>query len=404
MLSRFVRLGSRQFFSTATSPFQPLVVFSEENEALRESVSRFALERVGPKVKQMDRDQKLDESLLKELFDQGYMGIETPAELGGAGLNLTSTMVVVEELAKIDPAVAVVVDVQNTLVNPIVKTFGTDKQKQEWLPKLATGTLGSFCLSEASSGSDAFALKTTAVDKGDHWELNGSKMWITNSKEAGLFLIFATVNPAAGYKGITAFLAGRDTPGLRVGKSEDKLGIRASSTCEVIFEGMKLPKDAVLGKVGEGYKVAIGTLNIGRIGIGAQMLGLAQGAFDYAMPYLHERKQFGKYIADFQGMQLQYAEAATMIHGARLMVYEAARLHETGRPFVQEAAMAKWNAAQVASHVSRRAIEWLGGVGFTKEFDAEKFYRDSVIGQIYEGTSNINLETIAKNIQKKYRQ
>lgn len=346
----------------------------------------------------MDAEGKLDPNILKAAFDDGLMGIEIPEEFGGSGMSFFEAIIAVEELAKVDPAISVVIDVQNTLVLRILMDHGNEKQKKQWLPRLAKDTVGSFCLSEASSGSDAFALRTRAELKGDHYVLNGTKCWITNAQEAGFFIVMANVDPSKGYKGITAFIVERNNSGLRIGKKENKLGIRASSTCEVIMEDCVVKKEDVLGEVGKGYKIAIETLNEGRIGIAAQMLGLAQGAFDYAIPYMKQRTQFNTPIANFQGMQFQYANAAVEIESARLMVYEAARRKLAGLPFTKEAAMAKYYSSEVAGRASSKAIEWLGGVGFTKEFAAEKYYRDSIIGKIYEGTSNINLQTIAKII------
>lgn len=371
---------------------------------LRESVARFARERVMPKTRAMDEAQQMDLDLVKEIFEQGFMGVEIEDQYGGSGLSFISSCLVVQELARVDPAVAVMVDVQNTLVNTIMRNFGNAEQKAEWLPRLATDTVGAFCLSEPGSGSDAFAMKTIAKEEpGGDFVLNGTKLWITNAKKAGMFLVMANASPEKGYKGITTFLVPAGTPGLTVGKKEDKLGMRASSTCEVLLENCRVPKEAIVGKFGEGYKIAIGMLNEGRIGIGAQLVGLAEGCFESTMPYLHERKQFGQSVADFQGMRFQYAQVATEIHAARLMVYEAARLRENKLPFVHEAAMAKLYSSQVACNTTRKCIEWLGGVGFTKDFMAEKFYRDCIVGTIYEGTSNINLETIAKGIQQRYK-
>jgi len=348
----------------------------------------------------MDQESKLDSNVLKKMFELGLMGIETPSELGGAGLKFNSSIIVIEELAKVDPGLSVVCDVQNTLVNTTIKKFGSKEQTEKYLPQLAQNMVGSFCLSEVGSGSDAFALKTKAEDKGDHYVINGNKMWITNANEAGIYIVMANLDFSKGYKGITAFLVERTNPGLKIGKKENKLGIRSSSTCEVILTDCKVPKSAVLGEVGKGYKVAIETLNEGRIGIAAQMLGLAEGALESTLPYLHERKQFGQVIASFQGMQFQIAECATQIEAARLLVYNASRLKENGIPIVKEAAMAKYFAAKVAEFVSSKCVNMLGGVGFTKDFPAEKFFRDCKIGQIYEGTENIQLQTIAKLISK----
>lgn len=331
------------------------------------------------------------------------MGVEIPEQYGGTGSSFMAACLAVEELAKVDASVAVAADVQNTLVNNIFARFATEEIKAFAFPKLASNTVGSFCLSEAGSGSDAFALKTRADKKGDYFVINGSKSWITNAGEAGLFLIMANVDPSAGYKGITCFLAERDTPGLIIGKKEDKLGIRASSTCSITFDNLKVPSNRIVGELGKGYKIAIETLNEGRIGIAAQMLGIAQGAYNTAMPYVFQRKQFGQFIGDFQGMQHQYASAAVDIEAARLLTYNAARLKMAGQPFVKEAAMAKLYASQVAERVSSKAIEWMGGMGFVKETGAEKYFRDSKIGAIYEGTSNIQLQTIAKLVSSDYK-
>ncbi|KAJ2909000.1 hypothetical protein GGI21_002319 [Coemansia aciculifera] len=333
------------------------------------------------------------------------MGVETSVDHGGAGASFTSAIIVVEELAKIDPSVSVLCDVHNTLVNTVFRTYASPQLQQEYLPRLATDSLGCFCLSEASAGSDAFALQTRATVQGDgSYVINGAKMWITNSGEADVFLVFATVDPALGYRGITCFVVDRNTPGLTVAKKEKKLGIRASSTCQVSFDDVKVPASSVVGSVGKGYKIAIEILNEGRIGIAAQMLGLAQGAFDHVMPYLFQRKQFGTRIGDFQGMQHQYAQIATEIEAARLLTYNAARMKEEGRPFAKEAAMAKLYASQVAEKASSKAVEWMGGVGFTRDMPVEKLYRDCKIGAIYEGTSNIQLQTIAKALAKEYQE
>jgi Acyl-CoA dehydrogenases len=344
----------------------------------------------------MDEEGVFEASLIEQFFELGLMGIEIPTEYGGSGGTFFMATLAVEELAKVDASAAVIVDVQNTLVNNAILRWGTPEQKKQYLPKLATQVVASYALSEAGAGSDAFALSCRAVDKGDFWELTGRKLWITNAAEAGLFIVFATVNPEAGYKGITAFLVERDMPGFSVGKKENKLGIRASSTCELILENCRVPKSNVLGEVGRGYKVAIETLNEGRIGIGAQMVGVAAGALEHGIRYAKERKQFGKRIADFQAIQHQIAELATHIEAARLMVYNAARLRDAGQPFVKEAAMTKWFASQVAESVTSQVVEIFGGYGFTKEYPVEKYFRDSKIGKIYEGTSFMQLNTIAK--------
>jgi alkylation response protein AidB-like acyl-CoA dehydrogenase len=386
------------------SPFTTipsLHTLSPEESLIRESASRFAREKIAPLVSKMDEEETMDPTVLRGLFENGFMGIETPSDHGGSESSFMSAILTIEELAKIDPAISVVCDVQNTLVNTVFRNYGNETLQSKYLPRLAQDTVGCFCLSEVGSGSDAFALQTKAELKGDHYVLNGSKMWITNSKEADVFLVFATVDPSKGYKGITCFVVEKDW-GVEIGKKESKLGIRASSTCTLHFDGVKVPVDNVLGKVGEGYKIAIGILNEGRIGIAAQMLGLAEGVFDLTIPYLKERKQFGKAIAEFQGMQFQYAQLAMEIEAAKLLTYNAARLKEQGLPFIQQAAMAKLYASQVADRAASRCVEWLGGVGFTRDFPVEKFYRDCKIGAIYEGTSNIQLQTIAKFVGKQY--
>ncbi|KAI9189733.1 hypothetical protein H9P43_001166 [Blastocladiella emersonii ATCC 22665] len=379
-----------------------LNVFTDEENMMREAASRFANEKVKPLVSKMDEAEKMDPEIIKGLFEQGFMGIETPEEFGGAGGSFTSAIIVVEELAKIDPAVSVCCDVQNTLVNTLFRTHGTQAQKEKYLAGLATNTVGSFCLSEAGSGTDAFALKTRAEKKGDYYVLNGHKMWITNAGESETFLVFANVDPSKGYKGITAFIVEKGM-GVKVAKKEAKLGIRASSTCLLNFDDVKVPASNILGEIGRGYKYSIEILNEGRIGIAAQMLGLAQGAFDVAVPYTFERKQFGQAVGEYQGMQHQYAQVAVEIEAARLLTYNAARLKEEGKPFIREAAMAKLYASQVAEKAASKAIEWMGGVGFTRDYPVEKFYRDAKIGAIYEGTSNIQLQTIAKMIQQQYK-
>jgi short-chain 2-methylacyl-CoA dehydrogenase len=397
------RMSSSYMEDDDDSEIRPaLTMFTETEVALRESVSRFAKDRIGPHVASMDAKGELEPTVLKELFEQGLMGIEVPLEYGGNGMTFTEACITIEELARTDPAVSVIVDIQNTLGVTSFRKFGSQKQQEEYLPRLATDTLVSFCLSEPGCGSDAFALKTKAEKKGDKWVINGTKLWISNAKEAGLFIIFATIDPSLGYKGITAFLADADSPGLIVGKKEDKMGIRASSTCEVAFEDLVVPEDAVLGEIGKGYKVAIELLNEGRIGIASQMVGLAEGVYEQTMPYLFQREAFGQQIGRFQGMKFSYAQAAVDIEAARLLMYNAARLKDAGQPFIREACMAKVYASQVAERVASQSIEWVGGVGFTKEFPQEKFFRDSKIGSIYEGTTNLQLETIAAFIEKDY--
>ncbi len=380
-----------------------LTTLSEEERLLRDSVFAFARERVAPHVAHMDEESKLEPALLTEMFQLGLMGIEIPDSLSGAGGTFMNAILAVEALARVDASLAVVADVQNTLVNNALMRWGSTEQKQRYLPKLASSWVGSYALSEQASGSDAFALQARAERKGSGWSLRGRKLWITNAAESSLFIVLANVDPAQGYRGITAFLVERDYPGFSVGKKEDKLGIRASSTCELLLDDCQVPQDNVLGEVGKGYKIAIETLNEGRIGIGAQMLGIAQGAFDYAMGYIRERKQFNRPIADFQGVQFQYARMAMEIEAARLLVYNAARLKDAGQPFVKEAAMAKLCASEVAERSASLAVELLGGVGFTKEYPVEKFYRDAKIGKIYEGTSNMQLQTIAKLLQSEYQ-
>eukprot|EP00468_Gymnochlora_sp_CCMP2014_P003653 CAMPEP_0167755056 /NCGR_PEP_ID=MMETSP0110_2-20121227/8612_1 /TAXON_ID=629695 /ORGANISM="Gymnochlora sp., Strain CCMP2014" /LENGTH=395 /DNA_ID=CAMNT_0007641001 /DNA_START=68 /DNA_END=1258 /DNA_ORIENTATION=- len=386
----------------ASADYKALTTLSEDQEMLLDSVSKFAEQNIAPHVAKMDAESKLEPSLLPKLFEEGLMGIEIPEEYGGAGMSFVDSVLTIEELAKTDPAISVIVDIQNTIINLAFLGFGSEEMKSKYLPRLATDTLASFCLSEPNAGSDAFSLKTTATKIDGGYKINGSKLWISNSGEAGLFLVFANVDPSKGYKGITAFVVERDAPGLTIGKKEDKLGIRASSTCEVLFDGVEVKDSDVLGEVGKGYKIAIESLNPGRIGIGAQMTGLAQGAFDAAMRYMLDRKQFGKSISDFQGMEFQYAQTQTEIEAARLLVLNAAALKESGKPYIKQAAMAKLYSAQVAQKVSGEAIEWMGGVGFTKEYPVEKFYRDAKIGMIYEGTANIHLQTIAKLIKAEY--
>ena len=381
---------------------EALTVLTDDEKMFQEAVKNFARDRIGPKVAEMDEAAAIDKSLFPQLFDMGLMGIEIPEQYQGAGASFMTSILAIEALASVDPSVSVMVDVQNTLVINAILNYGNDAQKERYLPRLATEWVGSYALSEAGSGSDAFALKARAERQGDKYILNGTKLWITNGGESSLFLVMANLNPELGYKGITSFLVERDFPGFNVGKKEDKLGIRASSTTEILLENCEVPLENRLGDEGIGYKIAIETLNEGRIGIGAQMVGLAQGAFDYAMGYILERKQFGRPIAEFQGMEFQYARAATEIEAARLLVYNAARLKDAGKPFLKQAAMAKLYASEVAERVASQAIEFLGGVGFSKEYPVEKFYRDAKIGKIYEGTSNMQLATIAKLLRKSY--
>ncbi len=381
---------------------RPLTELDEEQVLFQEAVLGFARERIGPLVRKMDEEAHIDASLLPGLFALGVMGVEIPEQFGGSGSTFFNAILAVEALATVDASLSVLVDVQNTLVGNALLRWGSDAQKAQYLPKLAGEWVGSYALRVAGSGSDAFALKTRAEKKKDHWVLNGRKLWITNAAESSLFIVFANIDPTQGYRGITAFLVERDTPGFSVGKKEDKLGIRASSTCELILDGAEVPEKNVLGEVGKGYKIAIETLNEGRIGIGAQMLGIAQGAFDHAARHVHEREQFGQKLIEFQGVQFQIARMATDIETARLLVYNAARLKDAGKPFLTEAAMAKLVASEVAERTASMAVELLGGVGFTREYPVEKFYRDAKIGKIYEGTSNMQLSTIAKQVGRRF--
>ncbi len=380
----------------------PLTHLSEEERLFRDSVLDYAKKRVAPLVSSMDEKGAVEPDLLPPLFELGLMGVEVPEAYGGAGSSFFNAILAVEALAVVDPSISVLVDVQNTLVANALLRWANEAQKQKYLPRMCRDWVGSYALSEAGSGSDAFALATRAVQKDGRWVLNGRKLWITNANESSLFLVFANVDVTKGYKGITAFLVERSFPGFSVGKKENKLGIRASSTCELVLEDCEVPEENVIGEVGKGYKIAIETLNEGRIGIGAQMIGLAQGAFDHAMRYMGDRKQFGQSIASFQGMQFQYARTAVEIEAARLMVYNAARLKDAGLPFVKEAAMAKLFSSEVAERAASQCVEFFGGVGFTKEYPAEKYYRDAKIGKIYEGTSNMQLGTIAKLLQAEY--
>jgi butyryl-CoA dehydrogenase/short/branched chain acyl-CoA dehydrogenase len=378
------------------APSRPLTQLSEEETMFRSVVREFARGEIGPHVREMDEKGVFRKELLKKFFDLGLMAVEIPEEFGGQGGTFFQSVLAVEEVAAVDPAAAVVIDVQNTLVINALLRWANDDQKRRYLPRLATEVVGAYALSEAASGSDAFALQTRASRDGDDYVLNGRKLWITNAAEGGLFLVFANLNPEAGYKGITCFLVERGTRGFEVGRKEDKLGIRASSTCELILDNCRVPGVNVLGEPGKGYKVAIETLNEGRIGIGGQMVGLAQGAFDHAVAYAKQRKQFGKAIAEFQGIQFQVAEMAVEIEAARLLVYNAARLRDAGQPFVTEAAMAKYMASEMAERVASRAVEIFGGVGFTKDYPVEKLYRDAKIGRIYEGTNNMQRVLIAR--------
>jgi alkylation response protein AidB-like acyl-CoA dehydrogenase len=383
---------------THTDTRPALTLLSEEEEMFRDAVKGFAEDEVRPRVVEMEKAGKIAPDLIPKYFELGLMGIESPEEYGGAGGSLFMVTLAVEEISKVDASAAIVCDVQNTLVNYPIARYGSDEQKAKYLPMLTSEVVGAYALSESGSGSDAFGLAARAEKRGDRWVLNGQKLWITNGAEAGVFVIFANANPSAGYKGITAFIVERDFPGFAVGKKEDKLGIRASSTTELLLDNCEVPEENVLGPVGQGYKVAIETLNEGRIGIGAQMIGVAQGALDVTLAYLSERKQFGKSLAEFQGVQFQVAQAATDLEAARLMVYNAARLKDAGRDIAREGAMAKLFSSQVCQRVTSLCVELFGGYGYTKDYPVEKFYRDAKIGAIYEGTSNMQLQTIAKAI------
>ncbi|HEY7303952.1 MAG TPA: acyl-CoA dehydrogenase family protein [Bryobacteraceae bacterium] len=374
----------------------PLTVLQDDERLFQTSVRRFAKERLAPHVRAMDEEGRFRKDLLREMFELGLMGIDIQEQYGGQGGSFFQSVLAIEELAKVDPSASVIVDVQNTLVSNAIERWATAEQKSRYLSRLATGSVGAYALSESGSGSDAFALATRAVEEGAGYRLSGRKLWITNAAEAEIFLVFATLDPAAGYHGITCFLIERQMPGFQVGKKEDKLGIRASSTCELILDGVYVGREQVMGEVGKGYKIAIETLNEGRIGIAAQMLGLAEAALDHALAHARERKQFGKRIGDFQGVQFELAEMATQVEAARLMTYNAARLRDAGESFVTQAAMAKYFCSLIAEEVASQAVEILGGVGFTKDYPVEKLYRDAKIGRIYEGTSNIQRATIAK--------
>ncbi|XP_034481790.1 short/branched chain specific acyl-CoA dehydrogenase, mitochondrial [Drosophila innubila] len=401
MLANAARQQSAAMSSAPGLP-PPLTYLTDDEKMMKETVAKLAQDQILPLVKKMDLEHKFDPSVVKAVFENGLMGIEIDTELGGSGCNFMTNIIVVEELSKIDPAVAAFVDIHNTLVNSLMIKFGNAEQKAKYLPKLAQEYAGSFALTEPGAGSDAFSLKTVAKKDGSHYVINGSKMWISNSDVAGVFLVFANAKPEDGYRGITTFIVDRDTPGLIVNKPEDKLGIRASGTCMLTFDNVRVPEENILGTFGHGYKYAAGFLNEGRIGIGAQMVGLAQGTFDATIPYLLERKQFGDAIYNFQSMQHQIATIATEIEAARLLTYNAARLQEAGVPFLKEAAMAKFYASEVAQRAATKCIDWMGGVGFTRDFPQEKFYRDAKIGAIYEGTTNMQLSTIAKCIKKEF--
>lgn len=373
-----------------------ITTWSEDEQAFRMAIREFAESVIKPKVHEMDKNQQMDSEVISQLFQMGLMGIETPEKFGGAGSSFTMACIAVEEIGRVDGSVSVLVDVQNTLVTNALLRWATDAQKEKYLPLMATEWVGAYALSESSSGSDAFALGLKAEEKGDKFVLNGHKLWITNGKEASLFLVFANINPQLGYKGITGFIVEKGMPGFTVGKKEDKLGIRASSTCELLFENCEVSKNQIIGEVGKGYKIAIETLNEGRIGIGAQMVGIAQGAYEAALGYVQSREQFGKPLSSFQGIQFQLAEMRTQLEAARLMVYNAARLKDAKQDFIKEAAMAKLFASQAAEKITSTAIDLFGGNGFTTEYPVEKFWRDAKIGQIYEGTTNMQKQTIAK--------
>ena len=384
----------------ASTAQHALTTLSEEESAFRDAVAAFAEQEVRPRVQEMERAARIDPALIPALFELGLMAIEVPEQYGGASGSLMLVTLAVEEISRVDASAAIMVDVQNTLVNYPITRYGNIEQRERFLRRLASETVGAYALSEAGSGSDAFGLATRAEKRDDGWLLNGRKLWITNGADAGIFVVFATVNPALGYKGITAFLVERGMPGFTVGKKEDKLGIRASSTTELLFDGCLVPATNVLGEVGQGYKIAIETLNGGRIGIGAQMIGVARGALDATIAYVKERTQFGTRLAEFQAIQFQLAQAATEMEAARLLVYNAARLRDAGAPFTREAAMAKLFASQVCERVTSLCVELHGGYGYTKDYPVEKFYRDAKIGTIYEGTSNMQLQTIAKLLLK----
>ena len=380
------------------APPQPLTALTEDEKMFQSTVRQFARTEIRPYVREMDEAGVFRKEIIRQFFEMGLMGIEIPEEFGGQGGTFFQAVLAVEELSAVDPSAGVIVDVQNTICNNALLRWASAEQKTKYLPRLASNTVASYALSEAGSGSDAFAMATRAEDRGDHFLLNGRKLWITNAAEAGFYLLFANARPEAGYKGVTAFLVEREFPGFQVGKKEDKLGLRASSTCELVLDNCRVPRENVMGEVGQGYKVAIETLNEGRIAIGAQMIGLARGALEHAVAYARERKQFGKTIGEFQGVQFELAKMATEIEAARLLVYNAARLRDAGLPFLTEAAMAKYYSSEIAEKAASKAIEVHGGVGITKDCPVEKLYRDAKIGRIYEGTSNIQLVTIAKKL------
>src|SRR6516164_586605 len=388
----------QEIVARTDAPPQPLTALSEEERFFQTTVRKFAREQIRPYVREMDDAGVFRKDIIKQFFEMGLMGIEIPEEYGGQGGTFFQAVLAVEELSAVDPSAGVIVDVQNTICNNALLRWATPEQKSKYLPRLAEKMVASYALSEAGSGSDAFAMASRAEDRGDHFLLTGRKLWITNAAEAGFFLLFANARPEAGYKGVTAFLVERDFPGFQVGKKEDKLGLRASSTCELVLDSCRVPRENVMGEVGKGYKIAIETLNEGRIAIGAQMIGLARGALDHAVAYARERKQFGKPIGEFQGVQFDLARMAVEVEAARLLVYNAARLRDAGLPFLAEAAMAKYYSSEIAERVASKSIEIHGGVGITKDYPVEKLYRDAKIGRIYEGTSNIQLMTIAKKL------
>lgn len=383
----------------------PITSFTEEEIMTRDLVRRWARQDLQPIVKAMDEEAKMRPKVIQDLFQNGYMGLEIEEEFGGANMSFTSACLTVEEISRIDPSVAIMVDIHNTLTINAVRFWGSKDMQRKWLPRLAEDTVSSFCLSEPNSGSDAFAMKTTATlsPDGSYYTINGSKLWISSALEAGVFLVFANVKPDLGYKGITAFMIDAKTEGIVVGKPESKLGLRASSTCPLTLDNVKVDTENVLGEVGKGYKYCIDILNEGRIGIGAQQVGIAKGCFDVVMPYLHERKQFGQAIGDFQAMEHQYANLATEIHAAEVMLYNACRLKENGLPFIKEASMVKLYSSQLAQRCASQCIDMLGGIGFTKDMIVEKFYRDSKAGTIYEGSSNMQLQTIARLVKCEYK-
>ncbi|XP_074640360.1 short/branched chain specific acyl-CoA dehydrogenase, mitochondrial-like [Tubulanus polymorphus] len=395
--SRFIENG--RIMSTQ---YVPVTHLSDDEKMMQETVRKMAKEKIEPLVAKMDADSHMDKSVIQAAFDNGLMSIEVPAEYNGTHSTFMAANLVIEELAKVDASVSVFVDVQNTLVNTVFLKYANEEQKKKYLPLLATKMVGSFCLSEPASGSDAFALKTTATKDGDHYIINGSKMWITNAEHAGVYLVMANAKPEAGYKGITCFIVDREMEGFSLGKKEDKLGIRASSTCPVHLDNVRVPESNILGDFGKGYKIAIETLNEGRIGIASQMLGLAEGCLERTIPYTLERRQFGKKIFDFQSMQHQISHVSSQIEAVKVLTYNAARMKEAGEPVLKHAAMAKYLASEVAALTTSKCVEWMGGVGFSKEYPIEKYYRDCKIGAIYEGTSNIQLSTIAKCIEKEY--